>query len=329
MQNTRSRLIKAAFAAVLAVAGMASQAHSQNTYPKRITGTTVTITSGGKQRTFIVHVPPTPKSSPGAVIVYHGGTVGTSAQVQAVTKMDTPADREGFYAVYPQALNGHWTDGRESNAGGPDDVQFSRDIVAYLQKTYGVSTSKVFSTGQSNGGLMQYHLACTAPGLFRAVAPVAAVMTQNQRSTCATSKITPAMIFMGTSDQYMPYGGGWPALIEGQVSGMTLPPGYEIEGQDDSFVSAPETVAFWAGVNGCNSSTTADMPNKSNDGTNVTKMDYSGCASGGGADLFTIINGGHTWPGSTVKVGISSMGLNTLDISASEEMVTFFKKFGL
>ena len=330
MQNTRSRLINTALVAMLSVATWSSQAIGQTTYPKPITGTTVTITSSGLQRTFIVHNPPTPKSSPGAVMLFHGGSIGTAKQIQALTLMDNLADRDGFYSVYPQALNGHWTDGRESNAGGANDVQFAKDIVAYLQKTYGVSTTKVFSTGQSNGGIMQYQLACTAPGLMRAIAPVAADITQNQRTTCSTVKITPTMIFMGTADQYMPYGGGFPNTVVGQTTTtVTIPAGYQVSGQDDSFVSAAETAAYWAGVNGCSSSTSTNIPDKSNDGTTVTKMDYAGCAPGGGSALYTIVNGGHTWPGSTVKTGISSMGLTTLDISANEEMVAFFKKFGL
>jgi polyhydroxybutyrate depolymerase len=330
MQKTRSRLIKAALVAVFAVAAMSTQAIGQTTYPKKITGTTVTISSGGLQRTFIVHIPPTPKSSPGAVMLFHGGSIGTAAQIQALTLMDNLADRDGFYSVYPQALNGHWTDGRESNAGGANDVQFVKDIVAYLQKTYGVSSSKIFSAGQSNGGIMQYQLACAAPGLMRAVAPVAAVMTQNQRTTCSTAKITPMMTFMGTSDPYMPYGGGFPSLVMGKVTTtITKPAGYQITGQDDSFVSAPETAAYWAGVNGCKSSTSTNMPDKSSDGTSVTKMDYADCTSGGGTTLYTVVNGGHTWPGSTVRAGISSVGLTTLDISANEEMIAFFKKFGL
>ena len=329
MHNTRSRLVKTALAALLAVTTLASQAQSQTTYPKPITGTTITITSAGLTRTFIVHTPTTPKLNPAAVLLFHGGSIGTSAQLQALTLMDNVADREGFYTVYPQALNGHWTDGRESTAGGADDVQFTKDMVAYLQKTYGVSTSKVFSAGQSNGGIMQYQLACTAPGLIRAIAPVAAVMTQNQRTTCQTSSTTPVMIFMGTADQYMPYGGGFPVLVTGGKTVAAIPSGYQMAGQDDSFVSAPETVAYWAGVNSCKTSTTTNMPDKASDGTTVTKMEYSGCVATGGSVLFTIINGGHTWPGGSLKAGTSSMGLTTGDISANEEMVTFFKKFGL
>jgi polyhydroxybutyrate depolymerase len=126
----------------------------------------------------------------------------------------------------------------------------------------------------------------------------------------------------------MPYGGGYPALIEGRVDPSLKTAAQATGVQTDSFVSGPETAAFWAGLNGCTGSTVTNLPDKAADGTTVTKTDYTGCASGAGTSLYTILNGGHTWPGANVTIDIG-MGLDTKDISATTEMVTFFKKFGL
>lgn len=329
-------LIRTLATAILAVAVCAQIAQGQTTYPKKITGTTVTITSSGVKRTFIVHVPPTPDASPGAVMIFHGGSGSPTAasSMQGLTLMDKVADREGFYTVYPQAVNGHWTDGRVSTAGGANDVQFTKDIIAYLAKTYKVSSSKVFSTGISNGGIMQYHLACTAPGVVRAIAPIAADITLAMQSACKPSKITPMIMFMGTADQYMPYGGGYPVVYAGQSTSTTsakfvsvAKPTSVSTKQTDEFASAPGTAAFFATMNGCATSTSTNLADKAADGTTVTKILYKSCASGGGAALYTIVNGGHTWPGSTRAD--ASMGLSTLDISANEEMVAFFMQFGL
>ena len=333
MQKNRSRRIKTAVVAMVALAAFSAQAFSQTTYPKPITGTTITITSGGLQRTFIVHIPPTPKSTPGAVLIFHGGSGNPAAasQMQGLTLMDTVADREGFYSVYPQALNGHWTDGRISTAGGANDVQFVKDIAAYLTRTYKVSSTKIFSAGISNGGIMQYQLACTAPGLIRAIAPVAADMTLAMQSTCHPTKFTPVIMFSGTADQYMPYGGGFPVVNTGQTAVVATVPKnstFSSTVTSDEFASAAATAASFAAMSVCKSSTSTDLPDKAVDGTTVTKTVYNSCASGGGTYLYTIINGGHTWPGGT-NVGTTGMGLSTSDISANEEMVAFFKLFGL
>ena len=343
-----SRLIKTAFIAVLAAATCVSVAQGQTTYPKKITGTTVTITSSGVARTFIVHVPPTPKASPGAILIFHGGSGSPTAasSMQGLTLMDNVADREGFYSVYPQALNGHWTDGRVSTAGGANDVQFTKDIIAYLTNTYKVSSTKVFAAGISNGGIMQYQLACTAPGLIRAIAPVAADITLAMQSTCHPTKTTPMIMFMGTADQYMPYGGGYPVVYSGKTttgttSGTTSGTSAKFVSvantantaitasatQTDEFASAPGSAADFATMNGCTGSTSTNLPDKAVDGTTVTKLLYKGCTSGGGTAFYSIVNGGHTWPGG--KGADVSMGLATMDISANEEMVAFFKLFGL
>jgi polyhydroxybutyrate depolymerase len=340
MQSNRGRLIKTTLIAMLALAEGNLQAQSQTTYPKPITGTTITITSGGLKRTFIVHIPPTPKSSPGAVLIFHGGSGNPAAasQMQALTLMDNVADREGFYSVYPQALNGHWTDGRVSTQGGADDVQFTRDIATYLEKTYKVSSAKIFSAGLSNGGIMQYELACTAPGLIRAIAPVAADMTLAMQSACHPTKTTPLIMFSGTADQYMPYGGGYPVVYSTNKTATTSAKFISTAQatattqttsttQTDEFASAPATAASFASMNGCKSSTATNLADKVADGTTVSETVYKSCTTGGGTDLYTILNGGHTWPGA--KGGDPSMGLNTQDISANEEMVTFFKQFGL
>lgn len=335
MQKNRSRLINTALVAMLALVAFNSQAQSQTTYPKPITGTTVTITSSGVARTFIVHVPPTPKTSPGAILIFHGGSGSPTAasSMQGLTLMDNVADREGFYSVYPQALNGHWTDGRVSTAGGANDVQFTKDIIAYLTNTYKVSSTKVFAAGISNGGIMQYQLACTAPGLIRAIAPVAADITLAMQSTCHPTKTTPMIMFMGTADQYMPYGGGYP-VVSGASTVSTTTAKFISPGRTtttttvtDEFASAPGSAAGFATLNGCTGSTSTNLADKAVDGTTVTKLLYKGCTSGGGTAFYSIVNGGHTWPGG--KGADVSMGLATMDISANEEMVAFFKLFGL
>jgi polyhydroxybutyrate depolymerase len=279
----------------------------------------VSITSGGVSRSFIVHVPPNPDANPGVVIVFHGGSIGSASQLEGTIGMDAVADREGFLTVYPETLDKNWTDGRIATQGGPDDVGFTRDIVNYLKATYGVSSSKVFATGLSNGGIFTYKLACDAPGLVKAIAPVSANMAEQQRADCRPSQGMPLMMFMGTADPLMPYDGGMPKLasvIEKFKGPLT-----------DAMVSSPDTAAYWAQVNGCSGSSTRDLADPVNDGTTVSETDYSGCNSGG-VVLYSVNNGGHAWPG-TGKSGGRLTGKNTNDISANEQMVAFFKQFGL
>jgi polyhydroxybutyrate depolymerase len=331
MQKTR-KLITTALIATLTLATSYSQGQSETWRDKlkarraaaqsgqaSADGASVVITSDGQERSFLVHVPANVKDNPGVVLVFHGGSVGTAEQLQATIGMDALADRDGFITVYPSTLGKNWTDGRIGTQGGPNDVQFTRDLVAYLHKTYGVSTDKIFATGMSNGGIFDYKLACDAPGLVQAIAPVAANMAEQLRADCHPGRGTPVMIFTGTADPLMPYDGGHPdlAAVLERVKGPS----------SDVIVSSADTAAFWADLNGCGGSTSTNLPDKVSDGTTVTETSFSGCDQGG-VVLFSINEGGHAWPG-TGKSGRKLTGKNSNDISANEEMVAFFKQYGL
>ena len=327
-----SKVVATALVATLALATFLSEVQSETLRDKlkarraaaksgqaSSDGASVVITSGGQQRSFLLHVPANLKSNPGAVLVFHGGSIGSAAQLQGNIGLDALADRDGFITVYPETLDKNWTDGRIATQGGPNDVQFTRDIVAYLQKTHGVSPGKIFATGLSNGGIFDYKLACDAPGLVKAIAPVAANMAQQQRADCNPGKGTPVMMFMGTADPLIPYEGGYPklaAMIEKAKGPLT-----------DQMVSAADTANFWAGLNGCGGSTSTNLPDKVSDGTTVTETSFGSCGRGS-VVLFSINDGGHAWPG-TGKSGRKLTGKNTNDISANEEMVAFFKQYGL
>ena len=330
--HKRSRIMITALVATMTLAALYSEGQSE-TLRDRIKarraaaqsgqasgdGTSVAITSGGQPRTFLVHVPANVTSNPGAVLVFHGGSIGSAAQLQGNIGLDALADRDGFITIYPETSGKNWTDGRIATQGGANDVQFTRDIVAYLQKTYGVSPAKIFATGLSNGGIFDYKLACDAPGLVRAMAPVAANMAEQQKADCHPSKGTPLMMFMGTADPLMPYEGGYPKLasmIEKFKGPLT-----------DQMVSSADTAAFWANLNGCGGSTRTNLPDTVSDGTTVTETQFASC-NRGDVVLFSINEGGHAWPG-TGKSGGKMTGKNTNDISANEEMVAFFKQYGL
>lgn len=328
----RNRMMMTALVATLALAACYSQGQSE-TLRDRLKarraaaqsgqasgdGTSIAITSGGQQRTFLVHVPANVPANPGVVLVFHGGSVGSAGTLQGNIGLDAVADRDGFITVYPETLGKNWTDGRVATQGGPNDVQFTRDIVAYMQKTYGVSASKIFATGISNGGIFDYKLACDAPGLLRAIAPVAANMADQLHADCGAPKPMPLMMFMGVDDPLMPYDGGYPklkAMLEKVQGPLT-----------DQMMSSVDTAAFWAGVNGCGGSSSKNLPDAVSDGTTVTEMDFASC-NRGSVVLFSINGGGHAWPG-TGKSGGKLTGKNTNDISANEEMVAFFKQYGL
>ena len=279
---------------------------------------TMTVMQDGRERMFLVHVPTNLSANPGVVMAFHGGG-GNAARTMEMSGLNAAADQRGFLAVYPDSGGERWNDGRAGTADGSDDVGFIRAVVAELQQNYGADPTRIFATGMSNGGIFVHNLACKAPDLVAAIAPVSANMPQALRASCAPAQATPVMMFSGTEDPLMPYLGGKPELEEmlQRAVGPTT----------DEMTSSPDTAQFWAGINGCGTASPVDLGDASDDGTTVTEFDFTGCTAGQ-VTLFRINGGGHAWPGTGVP-GRRITGAVSQDISATGQMIQFFVRNGL
>ncbi len=177
--------------------------------------TTIMVMSGGVQRTALVHVP---SSAAGGmtrvplVMDFHGLT-GNSNQQRQLSRWATLGDSEGFITVFPQGLP---SDRPGWNAGGccntvADDVQFVRDMIAYLHTVACIDPKRIHASGCSNGGAMSYMLACNAADLVASVAPVDFdCVVGGQCSQCNPGRPISVIQFRGTNDSAVPYSGAMP-----------------------------------------------------------------------------------------------------------------------
>lgn len=183
---------------------------------------TITITSGGMQRTIGIHLPTIPPPANLPVLLCYHGTGGTGAGMRGVTGFDALADQNTFIVVYPQGVtignDVQWNvyiDDQPGHGGvgvvdAPDDVQFTRDIITYLSITYNVDRARVYATGLSNGGFMCYALSLLAPNDVKAIAPVAASLWADnayltQLVSSGTVMPMPVMHIHGTADNVVDY----------------------------------------------------------------------------------------------------------------------------
>jgi polyhydroxybutyrate depolymerase len=178
-----------------------------------------------------------------------------------------------------------------------DDVGFVRAIAADLQLLASIDSKRIYATGLSNGGILSQRLACEATDLFAAIAPVAGTLNF---PPCNPSQAISVIEFHGTDDQHLPYNGGF-----GSKSLVNV-----------DFASVQDSIGFWASFNRCNS-----QPQTSSF-DDVKHETWSGCLDSVSVELYTIIGGGHSWPGGTG--GWPGSDEPTKSISASQLIWKFF-----
>lgn len=110
------------------------------------------------------------------------------------------------------------------------------------------------------------------------------------------------LAFHGTDDPTVAYGGGRPT---GVLSGEVLD-------------SVTVSVGKWARHDRC-----AARPTTRRVRPHVVLTSYGGCSDGTTVQLYTIVGGGHTWPGA---LDIAGLGPVTHEISATALLLAFFSQ---
>jgi polyhydroxybutyrate depolymerase len=269
-------------------------------------------------RSYLVHIP---KSYDGSkpfpvVLALHGG--GSNAeQMVRFCGLNDKADQAGFIVVYPNGTGSlntmlTWNGG---NCCGfavqhqVDDVAFIRALLDDLERVAKVDRKRIYATGMSNGAIMVYRLASELSDRIAAIAPVAGPMGTE---TCAPERPVSVIHFHGTDDQFAPFAGG-----KGTKSRS---------GTD--FYSVDHSIRAWVKANGCPSEPrVVKEPDKSKDGTTITRKTYGPGKDGAEVVVVVIEGGEHTWPGRPPPLRF--LGKSTKNIQANDVMWEFFQRHAM
>ena len=267
----------------------------------------------GVERTYLVHLPPGAADAPRPLLlVFHGGG-GTARGMPRFTHLDAVADRAGLIVAYPQGIDRHWNDGRDSIKNKVDDVGFVRALIDALEHDYSVDRQRIYAAGISNGGIFVERLGCDLSDRIAGIAAVAGSLAQDYSTACRPPQPVSVLQFDGTADPIVPYGGGRVADFGGHGEGGLV-------------LSVADTTAFWARMDGCASASELQPQPvlAAFDPTRVYFRDWRGCHDGSAVALYQIQGGGHTWPGGPQYLPRFIVGRASRQIDASETMVRFF-----
>jgi len=268
----------------------------------------------GRIRSYYLYVPENyePGTPTALVIALHAG--GSFAlHMSQKTNLSDQADEHRSIIVYPNGItrcNPFW---RMWNGGyccgvayerNVDDVGYIRALIDHLHRRYDIDPTRIYVTGHSNGAILAYRLAAELSDIIAAVAPVAGSIggTASEDSLLYVipepKQPVSVIAFHGMLDENVPYGGGQANNSWG--SGTDL--------------SVNESITFWVHHNNCTRSPETTI----SESGNIIVDRYSGGDNGTEVILYTLVNGGHGWPGSPRGDRPSQ------EISATDIMWDFF-----
>ncbi|WP_417735552.1 alpha/beta hydrolase family esterase [Rosistilla oblonga] len=305
---------------VMAIGGIASYAQFRLLAAQ--TGVAVTFEHQGQTREYRLHVPESLESGElvPLLVFLHGG--GGNARLASVMGFSKLADREKFIVVYPNAIDKHWNDGRDSpmfadQDNKVDDVDFIMQVVDRVCQKHPIDANQIFAAGVSNGGFMTQRLAMEKPETFSAIAVCIATMGESISKRFDPALPVSVLYLTGTEDPLVPYDGGpvgnglGPRL--NRVEGNPIAPRGRAIGTDDA-------VELWVDRNKTAAEPTVKKLADKNqeDGSHIEYYQWAGGQRGTVVGLYKVVGGGHTLPGSRQYYPVKVIGRPNQDAQGTE-----------
>lgn len=280
----------------------------------------VTITHQGVARTAVLHQPAATVGRAAPLVIALHGLGGSGENFRSFARLDAVAEREGFVAVYPDAIAKAWSYGRPINQPMPtvgdetvDDLGFLRLLIDDLVGRKIADPARIYVTGISRGGLMAYTLACALADRIAAAAPLITSMTEYQRDDCQPARPVPIAVVAGTADREQSFDGGQARL--------------------GRLLSVPDTMEFWRTLHGCTRRDRRTLPHRDPaDPTRVIVTEWNGCRSNANPVLYRVAGGGHQLPSlqpSGNPMSEERFGPRNRDMETADEVWNFFREFSL
>ena len=276
-------------------------------------GKTRSLSVGGLNRTYVVHVPEghDHKAPMPVVLALHGATMN-GPMMAWFSGLNRKADEAGFIVVYPNGTGRFssftWNGGNCCGSAVQDkvdDVAFINALLDDLIGSYPIDTRRIYATGVSNGGVMAYRLAAELSGRIAAIAPVAGSLGTE---SSPPKRPVSVLHFHGTMDEFIPFLGG-----QGKKSITRT-----------HYWPADRSIRMWVESNGCDENPKIELLSKTGDDLTVTRKTYAAGKDGTEVVFVVIEGGGHTWPG--MRSPSKTLGKSALNISANDLMWEFFAK---
>ena len=238
----------------------------------------------GTVRTYRLAVPADYRARrPTPLILEFHGSGSDAVQQSAYSGLPAAGAAAGYLVATPDAVGGNW----DLAAPGTDtaDQRLVAALESDLADRYCVDRTRLYAAGISLGSEFAAIAACDPADHIAAVGLVAA---EYLLRPCPGP--VPVLAFHGTADPIVPYASG--------ATGRSVP-GVPV-------VGALQNLEAWVRLDRCRPTPVTRAP-----AHDIVRRQWAGCAAGSSVVLYTVVGGGHTWPGSPVVLSAAAFGPTT------------------
>ena len=236
-----------------------------------VTGTSFSITVGGRTRTYAVSQPSTCTASCPVIVDLHGFT-STATGEQNASGIFQLGNQQGIITVWPSGVSNSWNAGRgqfgsccgTALSSNIDDVGFMRAMVAKIKVDFPrADPRRFYATGISNGCAMSQRLAAEANDIFAAAACSSLYLLTGETQLARPTSVTEIHGLQDTTVSY---------------------------NQSSSWTGAQNNFHRWATLDGCTGTAVrTDLT------ANSFVERFSSCAGGTQVALYSIRSGHITY----------------------------------
>jgi polyhydroxybutyrate depolymerase len=243
------------------------------------------------------------------VVVLHGA--GSSAgQTQRLTGFSDWAREQGWLVCFPEALNGHWNDGRNDlfpPVGRQDDVACVRAWIELAAKDLGADPQKVFVCGYDSGGALALLCGVHLAPQLKGVAACMSSLALDQKGVLERSqRVTPMLLVQSGSDPCWPFQGGSVKYFGGRPRGQVM--------------SSQALLQLWSRVQCGQPREVAQVTSPEE-----PRLEWW-CLAGTSKVVGRMVlqGAGHIWPGTTLPISEELYGPRIANFSATALIGKFF-----
>jgi polyhydroxybutyrate depolymerase len=248
---------------------------------------TLSISTDGIASSYQLTVPRSYRSDVAhPLILLFYGWMSNASQFSASTGLPADGAGHGYLVAVPSTPASEW----QLDAHGTDADRVDA-MVRQITRSYCVDQHRIYASGFSAGAAFAIVYSCARPDLIAAIATAAV----EYRLGCTMPMSV--LAFHGTQDAFVPYQNG--------AMGISIP-GVRVRGTQLN-------MRDWARLDGCHRPPTARRV-----GAQVQRQVWPGCRGGTSVVLYTIVGGGHAWPGADGQWvrGVNGPPMDEIDATA-------------